>query len=420
MRAGAADAMAAVAELCAREAGGLPLARSPRADAARDAVFRRHAPELYGTFGAGRIEHVFASVAAAFPGVLPSPADLAAERALPLSEQRGVAVPLGQFAGALLESPSAGRELIEAMLRPLPESLALLPQLAETGTINLGCAALERRGELGVVTVERGERLNAENDATTAALERAVDLVALDPAIRVGVLRGGIVTHPRYSGRRVFSSGLDLTELHSGQLSYLFFLLRELGFMSKIQRGPKPWVAAVETFAIGGGCQLLLVVDRVVAEAEAVLSLPASREGLVPGLAPLRLPHFVGTLAARRAILFGASWHADSRLGHLLCDDVVGPEAVDAAVERAAAALVGLGWESLLSNRRALLEAREPVDAYRRAMARYARDQAACLTSRDLADRLERSWVRRHRAGAGPASTSVTTASRAPARARSW
>ncbi len=88
-----------------------------------------------------------------------------------------------------------------------------------------------------MVTLTRPERLNAENDETTVALETAVDLVLLDPDSEAGVLRGGRVDHPRYRGRRVFSSGLDLSELYAGGLSYLFFIVRELGFVAKMLRG---------------------------------------------------------------------------------------------------------------------------------------------------------------------------------------
>ena len=57
------------------------------------------------------------------------------------------------------------------------------------------------------------------------------------------MFRGGVVHHPRYPGVRVFGSGLNLTHLYHGQLSYLFFLLRDLGYVSKIYRGIVPGAA---------------------------------------------------------------------------------------------------------------------------------------------------------------------------------
>ena len=125
--------------------------------------------------------------------------------------------------------------------------------------------------------------------------------------------------HPKYAGRRIFNAGLNLTRLYQGQLPFLFYMTRDLGLVNKIYRGhsaerfltgegetgvEKPWIAAVESFAIGGGCQLLLVMDYVLAERGAYFNLPARKEGIIPGAANLRLPRFVGDRMARRGILF--------------------------------------------------------------------------------------------------------------------
>ena len=114
--------------------------------------------------------------------------------------------------------------------------------------------------------------LNAEGDRTSADLETAADLALLDDRIEVCVLRGGPIDHPKYAGRRIFNSGINLTHLYYGQIAFADFILeRELGLLNKIYRGhwrsdsyseqfedyvEKPWLAAVELHAIGGGCQL--------------------------------------------------------------------------------------------------------------------------------------------------------------------
>src|SRR5690606_32303152 len=133
---------------------------------------------------------------------------------------------------------------------------------------------LERRDGVAHLTMCRDDCLNAEDGRQVDDMETAVDLALLDPAVHVGVVRGGTMTHPRYRGRRVFSAGINLKALHAGEISLVGFLLRrEVGYISKPVRGllverddawrsatvEKPWVAAVDTFAIGGGCQLLLV-----------------------------------------------------------------------------------------------------------------------------------------------------------------
>ena len=118
------------------------------------------------------------------------------------------------------------------------------------------------------------------------------------------MIRGAVVSHPRYAGRRVFGAGLNLTHLYHGRLDYLFFVTRDLGYVNKLFRGlsadehrpgepeettEKLWVAAVETFAIGGACQILHTVDHVIATRGARLYLPARKEGILPGASNLRL-----------------------------------------------------------------------------------------------------------------------------------
>src|SRR5262249_16940364 len=161
----------------------------------------------------------------------------------------------------------------------------------------------------------------------------AVDLVLLDDTIEVGVLRGGPATHPKHAGRRIFGSGINLTHLYRGQISLIEFMLeRELGLVNKMYRGhglgdfrqtdlggrrEKPWIGAVDSFAVGGACQWLLVMDRVVAADDAYFNLPAHRDGIIPGCANLRLPRFMGERLARQAIFFDRRFPASSAEGRL-------------------------------------------------------------------------------------------------------
>src|SRR5260370_13631836 len=102
-------------------------------------------------------------------------------------------------------------------------------------------------------------------------------------------------------------------------------MLRDLGFVNKIFRGvaserhspeeastEKLWIAAVEGFAIGGHCQVLLTIDYTLAAADAYLTLPARKEGIIPRPSNLRLPPFVGNRIARPAILAGLRIRCDS------------------------------------------------------------------------------------------------------------
>jgi (3,5-dihydroxyphenyl)acetyl-CoA 1,2-dioxygenase len=344
-----------------------------------------------------------------YPALLPTSAQIDAERALmQQSAKEGRELDLGLFIGQILADERCGMHLIHAMLKPKREALDRIAEFRKTGFADLGEAKAERQGKIGYVTLLNAKFLNAEDDRATAALETAVDLVLLDDSIEVGVLRGGKVQHAKYPGRNVFNAGINLTHLYYGQISFCeFFLGRELGLLHKIYRGhwrsdsyheqyedyvEKPWVAAVEAFAIGGGCQLLCVMDRVVAEQGAYFNLPASKEGFIPGAANLRFPRLVGIKLAREGIFFERVFHAETPEGRMICDEVVPAGGMEAAVEANALQLVRAGMTSAVSNRKALRVAEEPLPVFRRYMATYARQQSRCLYDPKLIENLEHSW----------------------------
>ena len=96
--------------------------------------------------------------------------------------------------------------------------------------------------------------------------------------------------------------------------------------MSPARAVERPWIAAVDAFAIGGGCQHLLVMDYVLAASDAYMTLPARKEGIIPGASNLRLPRFVGDRVARQAIMMGRRLDCDSPEGRMICDEIVPPE----------------------------------------------------------------------------------------------
>ena len=222
------------------------------------------------------------------------------------SAKEGRELDQGLFLGQILADERCGMHLIHAMLRPKREALERIAEFRQSGFADLGEAKAERKGKVGYVTLRNTKFLNAEDDRATAALEIALDLVLLDDAIEVGVLRGGTVQHPKYKDRRIFNAGINLTHLYYGQISFAhFFVERELGLLHKIYRGhwrsdsydeqyedyvEKPWIAAVEAFAIGGGCQLLCVMDRVLAETGSYFNLAGQQGRLHSGRGQFALP----------------------------------------------------------------------------------------------------------------------------------
>ncbi len=389
---------------------------------ARDHFLRAQAAALYDTLTAGRtrplrLDALVREAAGLVPGLVPSRAEMDAERARALPDKEGIEFAHGLLISHVLALPGPGRHLIGAMLEPTPAALGRLGELRASGTADLGPVRVVRRGRAGILELSNPRHLNAEDETTLAATECGIDLILLDPAIEVGVFRGGVTHHPRYPGR-VFGSGINLTHLYRGRIDFLFYLLRDLGYVNKIYRGIVPagqdadgwghgpdgrgaveklWVAAVECFAIGGACQLLHVVDHVIATRGSRLSLPARKEGIIPGASNLRLPRFVGDRAARQAILSGREWTAGDPDAALLCDEVVEPGDMDGAIEARVAALTDSGLANATANRRALRAGQEPLDLFRAYMAAYARDQASCHLSPALVHNLEMHWHARGR-----------------------
>jgi thioesterase DpgC len=345
-----------------------------------------------------RDEQLVYDAAERFPGLTPDRATMRAELERPLADKEGVEIAQGLLLAHVLACPRAGRHLIDAMLRPTAEALDRLDDFRATGEADLGSVHVARRGRAGVLELRNPRHLNAEDDTTLAACECAVDLILLDPDVEVGVLRGGAVAHPRYSGRRIFGAGLNLTRLYQGQLPFMFFVTRDLGFVHKIFRGltdpqvEKLWVATAETYAIGGACQLLHVVDHVIAARGCRLYLPARKEGIIPGASNLRLPRFVGDRLARQAILSGLEFEAGTPPAELICDEVVEEDEVDAALSARIDALTNSGLVNAAANRCALRIGQEPLDVFREYMATFSKEQAYCHLSPALVRNLEEHW----------------------------
>ena len=341
-------------------------------------------------------------------GALPAGKEMEAERRRPLKEKKGLEKAQGQFLAEILGNPVAGTHLCHSMLLPRQDSKQKLSGYEKSGELDLGAVHIKRHGKASVLTTRNPRYLNAEDETTIDAMEIAVDLALLDPKTEVCVLRGDTVTHPKYANRRIFGAGINLTHLYEGKIRYLWYLNRDLGFVNKFYRGlaaeeqspeiastEKLWIAAVEGFAIGGHCQILLTMDYTIAADDAYLTLPARKEGIVPGAANLRLPRFVGDRIARQAILAEKRIDCASPEGRLICDAITKPDDMDEDLEHMVAQLTSSGVVSAAANRRAFRAGEEPLDTFRRYMAIYAREQALCHLSPALVANLERNWKKR-------------------------
>ena len=364
--------------------------------------------QIYEQITAGRtrflrVDELCRRVAEVFPGVLPDASALAAEAPRMLRDKQRLEIAQGDFLAAVLGDPAAGAHLCHAMLLPLPAAQARLGEFQREGKLDLGGASLHREGKAAVVTMRNPRFLNAEDESTLEPLELAIDVALMDKASEICVLRGGEVSHPRYAGKRLFGAGINLTHLYQGKIRYLWYLLRDLGLVNKLYRGlarpdaspevasfEKLWIGAIEGFAIGGHCQVVLALDYMLALEDAYMTLPARKEGIIPGAANLRLTRFVGARIARQAVLAERRIDCASPAGRMICDELVTD--MDAAVARTVERLTGSGVVSAAGNRRAFRISEEPLDSFRRYMSVYAREQAQCHFSPALIANLEKNW----------------------------
>jgi len=381
-------------------------------DAERIRFLRAHAEDVYAVLTddlrkAVRDEDLVYAAAERFPGLVPTREQVAAERGRALPDKDGLEIAQGLFFAYILAAQRCGTHLCWAMLRPTAEAVERLDDFRATGVADLGGTYLERRDGVAHLEIRNDRYLNAEDSLTLPTTEVAVDLALLDPDVDLGVIRGAVVSHPRYEGRRVFGAGVNLTHLYHGRVDFMFFVTRDLGYVNKLFRGlsaeehrpddpeettEKLWIAAVETFAIGGACQILHTVDHVIAARGSRLFLPARKEGILPGASNLRLPRSVGDRIARRAILSGLEFEAGTPNGDLLIDEVVEQVEMDAAVAARVAALTDSGLVNAAGNRRALRVGAEPLDLFRRYMSVFCREQAYCHFSPALVRNLEHHW----------------------------
>jgi enoyl-CoA hydratase/carnithine racemase len=190
---------------------------------------------------------------------------------------------------------------------------------------------VEVADRVATVTLNRPEALNAISTELATALAEAVEPLATDPRVRAVVLTG--------AGERAFCVGADLKQRAAFD-DHGWFVQREAfrrGFAA-VRRCPLPTVAAVAGFALGGGTELALACDLVVAAEDATFGLPEVRLGLVPaGGGTQLLVRRVGRSVAKDLVLTGRRVGAAEAQSLGLCDRVVAAgEALAAATALAA------------------------------------------------------------------------------------
>jgi len=155
----------------------------------------------------------------------------------------------------------------------------------------------EDRGPVRVLTIDGEAQMNVLSGALVADLSEQARQAAVEATVRAVVVTG--------AGRRAFCAGANLKERRGWTEDDVRRWLVELhAAMREIERCPKPWIAAINGLALGGGCELALVCDLRVMDPAAQMGLTETKVGVIPGGGgTVRLPRLVGVGRAKDLIL---------------------------------------------------------------------------------------------------------------------
>ena len=171
-------------------------------------------------------------------------------------------------------------------------------------------------GRVGVLTINRPDKMNALNGEVRCALIGALDEFRTDDEVRVVVLTG--------AGEKAFIAGADIGEFKDAQPTEQYQNMQRGNIYSEMEAFPKPIIAMIHGFCLGGGCELSMACDIRIASDQARIGQPEINLGLIPGGGGTqRLPRLVGEGRAMKMIYTGKMISAEEagRIG--LADEVV-------------------------------------------------------------------------------------------------
>lgn len=170
---------------------------------------------------------------------------------------------------------------------------------------------LEKKENFVIITLNRPEKLNALNFQLFTELNEAIKQIELDREVKAVVLTG--------AGDKAFAAGADIKELHeSDDITGVHFSQYGSKVMQRLENLRKPVIAAVNGFALGGGCELAMACHIRFASENAKFGQPEVNLGIIPGYgATQRLPRLVGRAKALELILSGnmIDAHEAERIG---------------------------------------------------------------------------------------------------------
>ena len=185
--------------------------------------------------------------------------------------------------------------------------------MTEASVVNL-----EMRGRVAVITIDRPEKRNALDGQVRRAFLAAVDSARRDENVRAIVLTG--------AGDKAFVAGADIAEFEGRSPVDQWRVMKSPTIFEAVERCPKPVIAAINGFCLGGGMELALACDIRIASTAAKFGQPEVNLGIIPGGGGTqRLPRIVGLGAALKLILSGELIGADEARRLRLVEEVVEP-----------------------------------------------------------------------------------------------
>jgi enoyl-CoA hydratase len=207
---------------------------------------------------------------------------------------------------------------------------------------------VERDGAIAILTIDRQKVLNALNHEVVAELDQSVEELGADSEVRGVVITG--------AGEKAFVAGADIAEMRDlDRKGAIRLATTGQAVLSKIERLPKPVIAAINGYALGGGCELALACDVRVAAESAKLGQPEVTLGIIPGYGGTqRLSRLVGKGKAKELIFSGSMIDAQEALRIGLVEHVVPREEVLAKAIELAKTMAGQGPLAVAAAKRAI------------------------------------------------------------------
>ena len=171
-------------------------------------------------------------------------------------------------------------------------------------------------GHVATVTINRPDKLNALNADVRSQFVMAFDALRVNDEVRVVIVTG--------AGAKAFVAGADIAEFEGRSPVDQFRVMKSFGIVDIVDAFPKPVIAAINGFCLGGGCELAMGCDIRIASDKARLGQPEVNLGILPGAGgSQRLPRLVGLGTAYKMLFSGEMVRADEALRIGLVDEVV-------------------------------------------------------------------------------------------------